>query len=180
VGGGVKAVLSLGGPSALAVLGRGTVYRTDDAGQTWAAVGRAPDINDAIHVLAAALSPDGQLYVGLHEAGSALAWVYRTGEVVTASVPAPEPPEEPLRVALHPNPSHDSATVTITLRAPGEVEAVLYDMLGRQAAVLVSGRFAAGRHDVALDGERLPPGVYVLQVRTGDGHARAQRITLTR
>jgi photosystem II stability/assembly factor-like uncharacterized protein len=185
IGFGQVAMASLGGPSALAVLGRGTVYRTDDAGQTWAAVGRAPDIDDAIHVLAAALGPDGRLYVGLHEAGSAQAWVYRTGEVVTASEPNLEPPgEEPLRVAVHPNPAHDSATVAFTLRTPSEVEAVLYDGLGRRVAVLAAGAYGAGRHTVALDGAALPAGVYVVYVaaRSGAGApaVAARRVTITR
>jgi hypothetical protein len=185
VGGGAKAVLSLGGPSAFVVLGRGTVYRTDDAGETWEAVGRAPDINDAIHLEAAALGSDGRLYVGLHEAGLARAWVWRTAEVVTASEPSVEPPaEEPLRVAVQPNPAHDSATVMLTLREPSEVEAVLYDGLGRRVAVLASGAFGAGRHALALDGSALPAGVYVvhLAVRTGSGGSAVavRRITLMR
>ncbi len=61
VGGGVKGVLPLGGPSAFVVLGRGTIYRTDDAGATWEAVGRAPEIAQVVHLKAAAVGPDGGL-----------------------------------------------------------------------------------------------------------------------
>src|SRR5690606_37554212 len=58
VGGGVHGVLALGGPSAFVVLGRGTIYRTDDAGATWEAVGRAPEIAFLIHLKAAAVGPE--------------------------------------------------------------------------------------------------------------------------
>src|SRR5690606_41668829 len=83
VGGGVHGVLALGGPSAFVVLGRGTIYRTDDAGATWEAVGRAPEIAFLIHLKAAAVGPDGRLYVGLTENGQPRGWVWRTAEVVT-------------------------------------------------------------------------------------------------
>jgi hypothetical protein len=181
VGGGAHAVLPLGGQSAFVVLGRGTIYRTDDAGQTWEAVGRAPEISEDVGLHAAVLSLDGRLYVGLFDVGVARGWVYRTAEVVTASEPSvPEPAEDVLRVEVHPNPADDTATVTITLRTPAEVRAVLYDALGRQAAVLVSGRFAAGRHEIALDGSGLLPGVYILEVGTGDGQVEAEKITLVK
>jgi hypothetical protein len=181
VGGGAKAVLPLGGSSAFIVLGRGTVYRTDDTGGTWEAVGRAPDINEDIYLESAALGPDGRLYVGLREIGAGgEGWVYRTAEVVTANEPSIEPAaDEPVRVEVHPNPAEDSATVSFTLRMPCAVEAVLYDVLGRQATVLVSGRFAAGRHAVALDGSALPDGTFVVRVVAGSAVASCA-LTLVR
>jgi len=65
------------------------------------------------------------------------------------------------------------------LPAPSEVEAALYDVLGRQVAVLASGRYGAGRHTVALDGAVLPPGVYVVRAVAG-GAAIAQAVTRLR
>jgi hypothetical protein len=180
VGGGAKAVLPLGGASAFIVLGRGTVYRTDDAGQTWEAVGRAPEINDYIYLEAAALGADGRLYVGLRAGGLERAWVWRTAEVVTASEPGLDPPAgEPLRVEVHPNPAPASATVTLTLRKQGEVSAVVYDVLGREVAVLYEGPMAAGSHALAFDGARLPGGVYIVRVTAG-GVVAARTVTLLR
>ncbi len=79
-------LFTLGGSSALVALGRGTIYRTDDAGETWAAVGRAPDISDVVNARAAALGPDGRLYVGLIDVSPERGWVWRTSERLTASV----------------------------------------------------------------------------------------------
>ena len=166
-GGGAEAVLPLGGPSALVVLGRGTVYRTDDAGATWTAVGRAPEVNENRYVGSAALGPDGRLYVGLSAQGLEDGWTWRTGEVVTvAAEPAPAP-EEALRVAVAPNPSRGASTVTLVLAQPSEVEAALYDLLGRRVALLHEGMLAAGSHTLGLDGAALPGGLYVVRVTAG-------------
>ncbi|HLT48159.1 MAG TPA: T9SS type A sorting domain-containing protein, partial [Rubricoccaceae bacterium] len=176
----VKGVLPLGGASALVVLGRGTVYRTDDAGATWDAVGRAPEIAFLVHLASAAVGPDGRLYVGLTENGQPRGWVWRTAEVVTvAAEPGPEPEPEGLGLEVHPNPIRGSAAVTLTLARPSEVEVAVYDVLGRRVAVLASERLSAGRHTLALEAGQLPAGVYVVRVEAG-GVVRTRRITLVR
>src|SRR5690606_34919409 len=142
----VGGVLALGGPSAFVVLGRGTVYRTDDAGATWEAVGRAPEIAFLIHLSSAVVGPDGRLYVGLTENGPARGWVWRTAEVVTvAAEPGPEPEREGLGLEVRPNPFRGAATVTLTLARPSEVEVAVYDVLGRRVTTVASERFPAGR-----------------------------------
>src|SRR5690606_15244432 len=149
---------------------RGTIYRTDDAGATWEAVGRAPDIAEVVHLKSAAVGPDGRLYVGLTENGTARAWVYRTAEVVTvASEPAPE--REGLGLEVRPNPFRGEATVTLTLPHPAEVEVAVYDVLGRRVATLASGHYGAGHHALTLEAGHLPAGVYVVRVTAGDAVA---------
>ncbi|MDX1419326.1 MAG: hypothetical protein R3181_05115 [Rubricoccaceae bacterium] len=179
VGGGAKAVLSLGGATALAVLGRGTIYRTNDAGSTWAAVGRAPEISDSIFLAAAALGPEGRLYVGLAEGGTARGWVWRTGEVVTAAAEPPPAPEEAesLGLSVSPNPARGAAEATLSLVRPSAVRVVLLDSLGREVAVLHDGPLGAGRHALSVEAGSLPPGVYVVRVAAGEAVA-TQPVTL--
>src|SRR5690606_12841418 len=127
-----------------------------------------------------AVGPDGRLYVGLTENGTARAWVWRTAEVVTAADPGPEPEREGLGLEVRPNPVRGKATVTLTLPRPSEVAAAVYDVLGRRVATVVSERFTAGRREVALDASALPAGVYVVRVLTGDGHVEARRVSVVR
>ncbi|HLT48302.1 MAG TPA: T9SS type A sorting domain-containing protein, partial [Rubricoccaceae bacterium] len=151
-----------------------------DAGATWEAVGRAPEIAFLIHLKAAAVGPDGRLYVGLTENGPARGWVWRTAEVVTvAAEPGPEVEREGLGLEVHPNPSRGSAKVTLTLSRPSEVEVAVYDVLGRQVAVLASGRYGAGAHALTLGGAGLPAGVYVVRVTAGSAVATTT-VTLLR
>ena len=55
----------------------------------------------------------------------------------------------------------------------------VYDMLGRQVAVLENGRREDGRHRVTLDGDRLASGVYFGRLQIGD-QTRTQKMTVVR
>lgn len=90
-----------------------------------------------------------------------------------ASVVAGEP------LAAYPNPAAGRATVRFTLDAAAPVRLAVYDLLGRQVAVLADGAFAAGPHEVAFDGSGLAGGLYVLRLQAGDA-VHTQRLTLTR
>src|SRR5690606_31353273 len=180
--GGVEAVIALGGPSALVMLAFGTLYRTDDAGQTWYPVGRPPDVSIFVRAASAVLGPDRRLYVGLGEAGPPRAWVYRTAETHEPNPVASEPAlegEESLGLEVAPNPARGAATVVLTLARPSEVSAGVYAVLGRRVAVLHEGPLGAGRHALALDGAALPPGVYVVRVAVG-GEVAVRTVTLLR
>jgi hypothetical protein len=171
-GSGLAGLLGLGGPSAVMVEADGTVRRSDDAGETWAAVGRAPDVTTSLTVRAATaeLGPDGRLYVGLSRNGCCeRGWVYRTEPLEpVAAEPAPGPVDEGLGLEVRPNPSGGAAVVAFTLAQPSEVVVALYDTLGRRVALLQEGARSAGRHTFALDTARFAPGVYVVRVETED------------
>jgi len=48
------------------------------------------------------------------------------------------------------------------------VNLAVYDMLGREVAVLVDGKREAGVHEVTFDGSRLASGVYFYRLKAGD------------
>ena len=79
-----------------------------------------------------------------------------------------------------PNPATGRTTATLTLGRPARVLAVVYDALGREAAV-VFDRVAVGRVEIAVDTTALAPGVYVLRAVATDGSvAQARRFTVAR
>jgi hypothetical protein len=78
---------------------------------------------------------------------------------------------------------------------PAHVRLAVYDVLGREVAVLADGTFEPGRYEAAFDGRSLASGVYVVRAvmeaegrAFGDGalgigratRAFMQRITLLR
>jgi hypothetical protein len=84
---------------------------------------------------------------------------------------------------VRPNPAAGAASVPFALGAEARVEAALYDVLGRRAVVLASGRYRAGRHVLTFDGSRFPSGSYVVCVvaRGAQGtYTAVRRITFTR
>jgi hypothetical protein len=177
---------SLGGSSAVVVLGRGRVWRTDDAGDTWLDIGRLPIDTTIVSARCAELGPDGRLYVGLMRAGAEYddAWVYRTTEpVVVRSEPAPAGLPGAMTIHVRPNPSSGTATVTLTLpeqtggRLASPVRLTVHDALGRRVATLANGALAAGPHTFTLDTGALPAGAYLVTARAGDARVSA-RITV--
>ena len=67
---------------------------------------------------------------------------------------------------VHPNPVIDHATLRITTREAQAVRVVLFDILGRQVALLSDSHLeAGGSMDVTLDAGRLPAGTYFVRVQ---------------
>jgi photosystem II stability/assembly factor-like uncharacterized protein len=154
-----EALVEIGGGAALAVLGRGRIHRTDDAGLTWQEVAQAPRDNEFVHISGAALGPDGRLYVSAIDNSFERGWVYRTVDVVVAGEAPPDP--VPGTIAIRPNPSlGGAASVTLALPESAHIRVALYDTLGRQVGVLHVGLLSAGEHTFPLPAS-LPAGVYV-------------------
>lgn len=85
-------------------------------------------------------------------------------------VAGPEPPASfPTELRRsRPNPFSSSATLTFTLAAPASASLRVYDVLGREVAVLVDEQpLAAGEHEATLDGRGLAPGTYVCVLEVG-------------
>ena len=64
----------------------------------------------------------------------------------------------PDRFALqqnYPNPFNPSTVISCQLPVAGHVKLVVYDLLGREVAVLADGQFAAGEYSFRFDGSRL-------------------------
>jgi hypothetical protein len=82
--------------------------------------------------------------------------------------------------AAYPNPFAVSATVAFEVPETAVVRLVVYDVLGREVAVLADGPFEASRHAVVFDAAGLPSGTYLVRMTTVGGFAQTQRITLMR
>lgn len=88
----------------------------------------------------------------------------------------------PPAVALgptRPDPFSSQAALGFALSEPSRVRLAVYDLLGHEVAVLVDGEREAGRHDVVLDGARLPSGTYLVRLDAG-GTVHTRRVTLVR
>jgi hypothetical protein len=82
-------------------------------------------------------------------------------------------------VGAYPNPFATATTIRFALEAPSAVRLAVYDVLGREVAVLVDGHVEAGAHAALLDGRGLAPGVYVVRMTTGT-QTLTHRLTLAR
>ena len=81
----------------------------------------------------------------------------------------------------YPNPFNPSTVITFHLQKSGHVALKVYNMLGKEIAVLVDGNKSAGSHQVIFDatsiGKELSSGIYVYQLRT-DSTVISNKMTL--
>lgn len=66
----------------------------------------------------------------------------------------------------YPNPFNPSATINFYLPKRERVTLTIYELTGRQAAVLVDAVLDAGEHHVAFDSQKLAGGVWFYQLKT--------------
>lgn len=85
---------------------------------------------------------------------------------------AVESPESGIPAAFaleqnYPNPFNPATVVRYQLPVASQVKLVVFDLLGREVAVLVQGEQPAGVHTAAFDAAGLPSGVYVAKLQAG-------------
>ena len=82
----------------------------------------------------------------------------------------PAIPEKTQLFQNYPNPFNPSTTIGFRVWGLGSswVRLAVYDILGREVAVLVDGKKEAGSYEVKFDGSNLASGVYLYRLRAGD------------
>ena len=85
-------------------------------------------------------------------------------------------PERFVLEANYPNPFNTETTIRYALPQTAEVELVVYDILGREMAVLVQQRQGAGRYETVFKASGRAGGVYLYVLRAGEH--RAERMML--
>jgi hypothetical protein len=64
----------------------------------------------------------------------------------------------------YPNPFRENSAITFSLPQAGHAQLVVYDMTGKQVAVLVNAQLTAGNHRTTLSSNKLPAGTYLLKL----------------
>jgi hypothetical protein len=79
----------------------------------------------------------------------------------------------------YPNPFARAASFTVTVATDQVVRVAVFDVLGREVAVLHDGLLTAGLHPFTFDGGALPSGAYFVRAQ-GDGFVQTHQVHLTR
>ncbi|MCH8524478.1 MAG: T9SS type A sorting domain-containing protein, partial [Balneolales bacterium] len=67
-----------------------------------------------------------------------------------------------------PNPFNPTTSITYHVPKSGEIRLSVFDMLGREVAVVVNGTVNAGTHTVNVDGRSLSSGMYIYRLQAGN------------
>ncbi len=76
-------------------------------------------------------------------------------------------PERYLLEQNYPNPFNPTTTIAYELPNAGIVSLKVYDVLGREAAILAEGEQSSGRHTAQFNGASFSSGIYFYQLRFG-------------
>ncbi len=108
---------------------------------------------------------------------------FTTGQILQVTgVEEQEAPVIPGRFALeqnYPNPFNPTTVLSYQLAAAGHVTLAVYDLLGRQVALLVNGEVAAGVHRAEFNAAGLPSGIYIARMQAG-GISESRKMILMR
>ena len=77
----------------------------------------------------------------------------------------------------YPNPFNPTTAIAYALPEAAEVTLKVYDLQGREAATLVSGRMPAGEHRYEWDASSLASGVYYYRLEV-DGFVATKKLVL--
>ncbi len=95
---------------------------------------------------------------------------------------AVHPPSTPQDFDLsqnYPNPFNPKTGIRVQLSGDREMRLIVYDLLGREVAVLANGRYVAGEHTFTFDGSTLPSGTYFYRLTAGKDSA-VRKMVLTK
>lgn len=81
--------------------------------------------------------------------------------------------------ANYPNPFNPTTAIRYTLDARRQTRLTVYDILGREVAVLVDGVMPAGSHSATFDASGLSSGIYIVRLSTPEG-SQSRRIALVK
>ncbi|MEN9839289.1 MAG: hypothetical protein RL177_768 [Bacteroidota bacterium] len=102
-----------------------------------------------------------------------------TGVTVPTSIDDDQSPNEFALSQNFPNPFNPSTVIGYQLSVSGPAKLTVFDVLGREIAVLVDGVMPAGSHTVNFDAVNLTSGMYVYRLEAG-GKVLTRKMTLVK
>lgn len=91
--------------------------------------------------------------------------------------------QKPLEFRIHqnaPNPFNPSTVIRFQMPSAGEVKLEVFDVLGRQIAVLADHHKEAGIHEVTMDASHLATGIYIYRIQLEEGRFLTRAMTLVK
>ena len=79
----------------------------------------------------------------------------------------------------YPNPFNPTTTIGYAVPKTSDVKVIVYDMLGRQAAVLVNNSVEAGNYTINWNASDLSSGMYLIRMTAGD-YTSTQKVMLVK
>ncbi len=82
-------------------------------------------------------------------------------------------------IEAYPNPFNQRSLVSFFIERPGNARLAVYDIAGREVAVIAEGFYPAGTHRALWEGTAAGSGVFIVRLQ-GDGFEAARRVVLVK
>jgi photosystem II stability/assembly factor-like uncharacterized protein len=138
------------------------VFLTTDNGTSWTHAGLEGSV--------VALAVSGPYLFAANMNG---VWRRPLSDLLTSAESATSIPSRCLLEQNYPNPFNPTTVVSCQLPVASKVRLVVYDLLGREVAVLMDETKEAGRYEVKFDGSRLASGAYICRMQATDPALRS-------
>jgi photosystem II stability/assembly factor-like uncharacterized protein len=136
----------------------GARLRTSNGGQTW--------INNREESIAEITSCFMPTSINAY-AGGYMGYIANFGGIVTGIEPVSNIiPKEYMLEQNYPNPFNPATIIRFQITELSDSKLIVYDILGKEIAVLVNGMLNAGSYEVSFDGSSMPSGVYFYKLQT--------------
>lgn len=89
------------------------------------------------------------------------------GQTVTAVESKDNIPSDFVLGQNYPNPFNPTTTIKYQLREDGFVTIKVFNVLGKEIAILVNREQSAGNQEVKFDGSKLASGIYFYRMQSG-------------
>jgi len=143
---------------------RGTgVYRSTNDGAAWTQVHTAAQTQNDISL---GTGSNGCLVAW--SVGSTGSIAKMTGQPVGINIYNNEVPKAYMLQQNYPNPFNPSTTIRFSIPTNGNVELKVYDLLGKEIAVLVNEYMPTGNYSVDFDASSISSGIYFYTLKSAD------------
>ncbi|MGE5456993.1 MAG: T9SS type A sorting domain-containing protein, partial [Methanococcaceae archaeon] len=119
---------------------------------------------------------DNWLYFGTGNITNGALWKYDLSNLLAVE-DNPAPVKTFSLSQNYPNPFNPSTQISFHLPEGAKVTIRVYDLLGKEAAVLMDEYRSAGTHTVQFNASNLPSGMYIYQLRAGE-HTSMRKMLL--
>jgi photosystem II stability/assembly factor-like uncharacterized protein len=157
------------------------VWRTTNQGLTWTDFNNGAMLN-TYAVRSIVFKTAGNLTVFAGGAAAATLLAGRGVFEYTYTLVSVTNNERPERFSLsqnYPNPFNPATTINYQIAKAGNVSLIIYDALGREAAVLVNEQVQPGSYNVTFDASNFPSGSYTYKLVSGS-YTETKRMMLVK
>ena len=100
---------------------------------------------------------------------SVLAWMDNPLSVDPGSTVSKNVPSSFEITSISPNPFNPETSIRLSVPVSGNIDMVVFNLLGEKVALIHEGYVSAGNHDFTFNGGNLSSGIYLLKVNTSEG-----------